>query len=282
MREILDVISENANQTEKHFGYLLIQHTKNLKRENYMILNDSQFGHLTFDDFSGQQIKLISNNAIENSVNSVDIQGPINDLPPKYDVWKVINGMTKVTSISMDLNITEIPTQAFTSKKLHSISIRTYTMHSNNITIQSKAFYNADNLFKFELYYANITKIQSQAFALAKNSSQKLEISFGRCQFSDDAFDPKSFDGIQRPVEVLFLFGNVTFIPESAFKPLLKNKENRMSVYDGLFNCLDCRNYWLIKDEKESQFLNPTCMHDTKLFFYIDEVRFYLNSHCKH
>ena len=276
------MISKNANQTEKHFEYLLIQYTKNLKRENYMILNDSQFGDLTFDDFSGQQIKLISNNAIGNSVNSVSIQGPINDLPPKYHVWKVINGMTKVTSISMDLNITEIPTQAFTSKKLHSISISVNTMHGNNMTIKSKAFYNADNLFRFQLYHANITKIQSQAFALANNSSQKLEISFGGCQFSDDAFDPKSFDGIQRQVQVIFLFGNVTFIPESAFKPLLQNKENRMSVYDGLFNCLDCRNHWLIKDKKELQFLNPICMHDTKLSFYSDQVKSYLNSHCKH
>ena len=270
------MISKSANQTEKHFSSLLIQHTNNLKRENYMVLNDSQFGHLTFDSFFAQQIKLISNNAIGNLVHSVSIQGPINHLPPKYDIWKVINGMEKVSGINMDLNITEIPTQAFTSKKISSISINI----KNNITIKSKAFYNADNLFRFEIYYSNITKIESEAFALAKNSSQKLEISFGGCQFNDDAFDPKSFSGIQRSVEVVFLFGDVNFIPESAFKPLLEDKRNRMSVYDGRFNCLDCRNHWLIKQKKESQFLNPTCMDGS--FFYSDKVRSYLDSHCKH
>ena len=206
------------NQTEKHFKKLIVYETKGLKVQDYLVLNDSSFWDITFDEFYGNNIKLISNNAFGQGAETVNtiyincILGYVDQLPPLYDIWKVLSSLVNIQHINVALNITEIPSQAFVplkgkQSKFNLIRLFTY----NAITIKKMAFFHLENLNHLH-FHSDIAKVESQAFAMNKNSSEKLRINF-RHDFDGDAFQPSSFEGIQRSVQINF-YQFVNYIPE--------------------------------------------------------------------
>ena len=134
--------------------------------------------------------------------------GNVNHQPPEYNVWKFLSGLVNLEDISIDLNITEIPSYAFiplngAQHKLQ--TIRFYT--PNEITIQNKAFYHLDHL-KVITFYSQIQRIQNQAFAFKQKSNKSndsFKIIFQHIHLDQTVFEPGSFDGIKRPTNVISL-----------------------------------------------------------------------------
>ena len=46
-------------------------------------------------------------------------------------------------------------------------------------------------------------------------------------------------------------------------------------------DCSDCKNHWLIKEEKEIQVLNALCKEDQEKTLFHQEIKQKLNSKCK-
>ena len=141
------------------------------------------------------------------------------------------------------------------------------------------AFFHLENLNHLH-FHSDIAKVESQAFAMNKNSSEKLRINF-RHDFDGDAFQPSSFEGIQRSVQINF-YQFVNYIPELWFKTILDNQNNNLyfSPYSGI-NCDDCQNVWMIKDKKDKQVVDAKCNHDFSLTLFDLEVQNDLLSKCK-
>ena len=178
----------------------------------------------------------------------------VNHQPPKNDVWKLLNTLVNVERIEIHLNITEIPSKALNLRNLNSIQIRT----QNGITIKRNAFYNVDHLKELR-FRSQINKVENEGFA-SKSSSVQLEIKFD--DVVSNAFQSDSFKGLQRPVQIEF--NSLQHLPESSFKIILDH-QNRIRVNE--INCKDCRNHWLIENQKDGQVSGVNCnKNGLKLF----------------
>lgn len=273
------------NGTQKHFKKLTIYKTENLSLDHYLVLNESSFWDITFDEFEATQIKMINNNAFGKSSSTIK---RINNLfesdghflsnsPPNYDVWKVLNSLINVEIVELGLNINEIPPEAFKAKtNLKSISIHSY----NQITIKRLSFLNLDNLVELKFVSSNIKKIQNEAFNFNSTSTKTFNLTFEQCNFNSDSFEPKSFDGIKPTFQIEFSSSKLNFISESTFKSVLNNANNIIRFNHSYLNCSDCRNQWMIKDEKEKQIQNPLCSPFRNLTLFSSETKINLSFKC--
>lgn len=96
-------------------------------------------------------------------------------------------------------------------------------------------------------YIFTFEKIQSSAFKTEKSNKQ-FYITFYLTNFTKDAFEPGTFDGIQRPTTIHFYGVNLSYLDQSVFKSFLQqNKQNNVKIENFKFNggyihCEDCRN----------------------------------------
>ena len=285
IQEVFKSISNNLEGTEKHFSQIHISQTKNLNKENYLVLNESSFWDITFDQFTGYDIKMIDNDAFGESsskIKSILIYYPIAHKPPEYDVWKMLSSLVNVQFINVRTDINEIPSQAFTPLNGKQTKLNTiYNSNYNKLIIKKMAFYNLENLTSIHFFHPEIQKIENEAFSFNKKSSQRLIIHFWYCIMNDSSFDSGSFDGIKRPTQILFDRLNISSIPESSFKSVLDNENNNVRFEYSYLNCFDCKNHWMIRDRKDKQVNNARCNHNTTLTLFSPQVRLKLNSNCK-
>ena len=252
-----------------------------------MILNDTSFSDLTFSNFYGENVKLISNNAFgkaSETIKSFTLTYPyVNHEPPKYHIWNVLSGLVNANYIYVPLNVTEIPSNAFTfingiQSKLESVAIDSY----NKLTIKSQAFYNLYHLQRISLF-ARIKKIQAEGFSFKNPSDKKLSIYFGN--LSDETiFEPRSFDGILRPVDIEIVNSNIKIIPETSFKEVMDaNKTNTLIFKDSYIDCTECKNYWMIKDRHNAtRIKDARCMNDHNSTLFSPYYRSKLVGKCAH
>lgn len=258
-------LDNDSQKNNKHFDRVFIANHRNTSLE----LDESPFADITFNRFYGFNIKFNQNNPFgkaAQTIKDLDLILHVNHQPPKYDVWKLLNTLVNVQRIDIHLNITEIPSKALNLRNLNSIQIRT----QNSIKIQQNAFYNVDNLRELR-FQSQINKIESGAFA-SKNSSVKLEMKFD--DIDSNAFESDSFKGLQRPVQIAF--DSLRYFPESSFKMILDNQNN---IRVNNVNCKDCRNHWLIKDQRDGQVYGVNC-NKNGLKLFDDKSKSFLNRIC--
>ena len=143
------------------------------------------------------------------------------------------------------------------------------------------AFYNLENLTRIQFFHPEIRKIENQAFSFNKKLSQKLTIEFFFCIMNGSSFDTGSFDGIKRPTQILFQRSNISFIPESSFKSVLNHENSNVRFEYSYLNCFDCKNHWMIRDQKDKQVNNEKCNHNTNSTLFSPQIRLKFNTNCK-
>ena len=100
-----------------------------------------------------------------------------------------------------------------------------------------------------------------------------------------DTFQNKSFDGVQRPLNITFELMNVGHLAEETFKSVLNNSKSYIEFNDRFLNisstvhCENCKNYWLIKENKQ-QVNKPECKGSKKTLFQ-QEIKTKFSQKCK-
>lgn len=273
---------------ERHFKVLKINSIKDLPENYYLILNESSFSDITFDEFNGENIKFIHNHTFNKTFNSIkyftNSNGYINHQPPEYDIWNVLNAFGNAERFTIQLDVTEIPSIAFktTMNKGHFKLKELYFGAKNKFTIRRMAFYNLNDLNYISLRANHLDHIDNEAFAFSKSSNHKLTINFQDLdQFIyDNSFENDSFKGINRPINILFWSSNITNIKENIFKSVLNDKNNLVEMTASYLNCIDCKNYWLIRDGKDHQIINAKCNENKNMTLFSAEIRYKLISDC--
>ena len=276
------------NETDKHFKQLVMGYDYyNGNYNNNIVLNDSSFWDITFDEFYGYNMKLISNNAFGKAAQTIKlfVAKRFNHQPPLYDVWKVLNSLVNVETLGLKMFITEIPSQAFMPLKGKQSKLKLVSFESHNsLTIKKMAFSNLDNLNNLH-FETDFDKVESEAFAINNGSSEKLTITFA-FPINGHVFQQKSFVGLQRSVEIRFS-GNVNYIPESSFKTILDNPNNNLTFRSRsisancTINCFDCKNVWMIRDQKDKQVIHAKCNHNNSLTLFHSQVQHDLLRKCQ-
>ena len=163
LNETFRFISDNLiNETDKSFKKIQIFNLQHKEKDTF-ILNDTSFWDITFEQFDGQHIKYISNDAFGKSSSTIK-SFKVNRLhhsPPQYDVWKLLSGFVNVEEIQVGLNGTDnndyypyenaVPSQAFVpfNGKQKNLNKITLDFTYNKAAIKKMAFYNLNNLIKY-------------------------------------------------------------------------------------------------------------------------------------
>ena len=268
-------------ENSKNFKIIQIKVTKFNANESESTLNDDSFADLKFEKFLGFGLKKISNRAFGKSSFTIKtfscFECNIQNSLPNYSIWKSLSRFPKMDKLSIGLNVTEIPTNAIRPIDGSNSQLREILFHqglsTKNITIKSMAFYNLNQLTEIEFNTMNFRTFEKDAFKFSKRSYNRLKIIFSQSNLDGVSFNNGSFDGIQRPVKIEFRLRHLNYLPESSFKSLLIIGKNRIVFGDNnvgktYINCEDCRNHWLIRDNKEYQVINAFCKEypNRKLF----------------
>ena len=277
MKKFFNSARKNLND-KKCFDGLHADFPYSQTTEN--ILDENQFSDFTLNRISMSGLTKIHTKAFGKTASTLKTfwsvqKSVIGHSPPKYDLWKSISQLTKLNYLGLGTNVTEIPENCISPVNGHESQLK--QLHLDQYfqnpfrpkwTIKSGAFQNLNQLKSLELW-GFFNKIETGAFKLNKKSDEKLNISIVSCShFSGDLFEEGAFDGIQRPVYIdLFLRPHKTdYIPESSFKSLMDNPQNQFQFYDTQVDCDDCRNDWLIRDNRRDQAGGLTCADGSKLF----------------
>lgn len=280
--------SENLNENEKHFHKIILY----VNDSDNQIIEENTFGHLTFERVTLHGIKIINSNAFNWTANKIKAfycsQCLLENQPPKYDLQTLFNQMTKLEILSIGLNVTQLSWSILPNgqQKLKRLIIKS----TQNLTIKSGAFQYQNYLYDIEIEGTTINQIQNEAFKLdSKSKLTKLFIIFNSCNLTGHSFSNSSFDGLTKQIQILFLKTDINFLNEGTFKSVLNNQSNLIvNNYEHDYNnsqskidCNDCRNFWLIKEEKENQIQNAFCKNNYNMTLFDEEITTKLSQLCK-
>ena len=198
--------------------------------------------------------------------------------------------MPKLISLDIGLNMTEIPPNAIVPVgDQTSLLFLTITEKYHNLTVKSNAFQHLNQLSEIIFFKTTIKTIEKGAFKL--NSESKLTsigIQFENCNLTGETFQNGSFDGISKPIEIIFSDSDMNYLSEGAFKTVLNNHRGSIDLFtvvssqNSKLDCSDCRNYWLIKENKQKQVTNAICKGEgNKKSLFDDDIKFKLSQKCK-
>ena len=288
LQRIFDSVSKNLAQNEKHFKgiHLFVQKSEN---ETELVFNENSLADLTFNEIYAEGFTKLSTNAFTKlgSTLKLFICSPceIANSPPNYDVWKSLTKLTQTNTLSIDLDVNEIPSNAFQSanqSQLNSIRLTS----KQNLIIKSNTFLNLNNLNQVTIESKLISKIEKNAFKFDKELNTTLTVEFSNAILSGDSFENGTFDGIQRPLSFRFWFVNIDYIPESTFKSVLNDKQNINNIVfapaeNSFIDCEDCRNQWLITNNKDNQVEGAFCKGNLNNTLFDSSTKTKLSIKCK-
>ena len=90
--------------------------------------------------------------------------------------------------------------------------------------------------------------IPKNAFNFKNPSNETLYLSLFENPINSTSFAFNSLINSKRPIRLNMSFTNITYLDEKIFLPFfVKNNKNLLYLFGVKIDCMDCRNYWLIK-----------------------------------
>ena len=170
--------------------------------------------------------------------------------------------------------------------------IRTIDIKANQLTIKTGAFDALNKVSSISFNGATIDRIERHSFK-ALNYSAFLSvgafyINFRHCKLGENVFQIGAFDGMEKIwTEITFDGMNINNLPQEVFESYLNgtklNIESNSVAFTGgsTIDCDDCKNYWLVKQDREDQIFDATCKGDNKLTLFDVEIETKLSQKCK-
>lgn len=150
-------------------------------------LEDNTFGDITFENFHGLHINKIGSNTFNKTSGKLKlfycIRCELTHEPAKYDLLAVFDRMIALETLSVGLNITEIPSDVIIpvgQSKLNSLYIKSH----QSLTIRTSAFRNLQNLYMITFTDTKIDGIEKDAFKFTNKSEKILRITFESCKLT--------------------------------------------------------------------------------------------------
>ena len=181
--------SKNLGANEKHFHEV---HIFAMSKYNPVTLEDNTFGDITFETFHGLHINKIGSNTFNRTSGKLKIFYCITcelaHEPSKYDLLAVFDRMIALETLSIGLNITEIPSDVIVpvgQSKLNNLYIKSH----QGLTIRTSAFQNLEHLYIITFTDTRIHGIEKEAFKFIDKREKVLTIKFEQCKLTGKFFN---------------------------------------------------------------------------------------------
>ena len=268
---------------EKHFGEVKLLST-NTSEER--ILGDDIFGDITFGHFTGEEIDKIGINTFNKTINKITAFRCTFMKEQNSEIFKILNQMTQLIILDINLNVPEIPKDAFAPSPSGVSSLYFMAIAlDNEMVVRSGAFRDLNQISVITFYETSIKLIENRAFKLdARSTFPKVNIEFDRCNLTGETFQRGAFDAVLKPIQITFYDSEINYLNKEAFKSVLENGKSEINFGSDktirTLDCGDCRNYWLIKENKQKQVQHAYCKGENKTLFDV-EIKTRMSQVCK-
>lgn len=256
---------KNIGSNQKHFKRVYLSAFLG-KNEFETTLQDDTFGDITFEEFEGIEITRIQSNAFSKTANKIKIfwcwSCYLKNQPPNYDLQNVFNQMTELIDLLYGLNATEMPLvkPIGGQSKLSFLLIEGHQI----LTVKSGVFQYLNKLSYLSFFQTKIKEIEKEAFKFNNRSKDEiLRINFHNCELSrlGNSFQNGSFDGAHGLFNITFRDTEISYLNKGVFQLVLNNSQSVIHLVEdtSLIDCEDCRNYWLVRDNKQNQVNDAFC-----------------------
>ena len=258
LKAIFHNFSKQLPNNEKHFKKFELNNT------SIKVLEENSFDEITFDEIRLIDCDNLTNieryafTATDWVTKSLTIYSN-SKLSMDKIIYEILSNFVNIEFILLsDIGLNEIPSKAFRPINGYQKSLKILRLYQDISKIGSNAFSNLKNLTELTLSIENLISIPDYAFEFEENSDQLFKINFVfNSNFS--AFNEKTLLNIRRPTELELT--NVNYLEEKVFLPfLLDNEKNTIKSTDvEVFDCNDCRNYWLRKNQNVNKRVTLNC-----------------------
>ena len=204
--------------------------------------------------------------------------------PPKYDIEKMFNQMTKLRKLRTGLNVSKISSNLFQKQKqLMKLEI----LLQENTTIKSSAFDQLTSIDDIKLSCQSKKHLSIESGALkfiSHKTNGIISVTFSHCSFQGNQFEFGFDNGTQRDIKIIFSQSNINYLNEKVFKPFLNDHKYDHAIkfdFYSVIDCEDCGNFWLIKENKQIKVENPHCKGQYERLLFDEDVKANLTQKCK-
>ena len=268
--KMFETLDKNLTKTEKHF--------KRFELSNDFIteLKDKTFKDITFDEIlitKCNNLVKIETNAFEGTdLVTKELTISVNPkLNMDKSIFEILSSFLNVQTIFIsDFGINEIPSNAFELINGHQKYLTHLSFYQKLTKIGSNAFSKLPSLKSLSFYLTNFQTIPAYAFQFDEHAATPFQLGF-YLSLNISAFNEKSLLFIGRPTRFyLEDVQGVTYLDEKVFLPfLLDNQNNTIEVNwanskQSIFDCSDCRNYWIKKNQNITERVSVNCSNQKK------------------
>ena len=273
---------------ETHWKNLDIRFTS---KKPQAVFPENTFGNLQFEHFTVNGLTKISSSAFSNQTGqSIEFFSCLNcrlsDQPSEFNVWKSLEPLTNLFFLEIGLDISEIPTDALGQRKR--LSVILMTSKYQNLTIKSGAFQNLEDIFLIHINSTEIASIEKEAFKFnIKKTNLTSVLELYNVTLHNDTFKEGAFDGLNKPLNIVLQKANINYFDQKVFEPFFNDREENSVVFErsvlgySYVDCEDCRNYWLIKQNRTSQVEGAICRRGFSNSLFDKSTRANLEQKCK-
>ena len=247
LKSIFHNFSKQLSNNEKHFKTFYLNNTY------IKALEENTFSEITFDEIDIKGCDNLMNiDRYAFSTTDFITKGfwlfSNSKLSMDKTIFDILSSFVNIESIYLsDIGFTEIPSKAFRPLIGYQNNLKNLTFFQEITKIGSHAFFDLKNLSKLSILTRDLISIPDYAFEFEEFSDQLFLIQFVyNSNFS--AFNEKTLLNIRRPTQLeLYNTNNAYYLEEKVFLPfLLDNEKNTIKLTEvEVFDCNDCRNYWI-------------------------------------
>lgn len=235
LEKMFTAVSKVLPPNQKHFQWISITTTSFDEKD--ATLNNNSFADITFDHFVGYGVQKMSINSLGKTASTIKkfytLNSKLQHSPPTYHIWKTLGTLINAEEMYLGLSFNDVPANSIVPVDRSESKLNILWLVFSNGIIRANAFENLNNLKKIQIQ-SNVKTIKKEAFQFSKKSASPLEIRFYASSLIGQSFQAGAFDGSQRPLVVYLDHININHLPEQAFKSILLNSQNQMSMIPSL------------------------------------------------
>ena len=268
LKAIFHNFSKQLSDNEKHFKMFYLSNTY------IKVLEENTLSDITFDEIWIMYCDNLTN-IDRYAFTSTDLMTKEVEIRQNYElsmdnsIFDILSSFVNIEFIFLqDIGVNEIPSNAFRPINGYQKNLRGLNFWNSIHKIGSHAFSNLKNLKVLSLDIFNLNSISDYAFEFEEYSDQIFIIEF--IDISDfSAFNEKTLLNIRRATELRLLDNDreIFILEEKVFLPfLLDNEKNTIHLEESqVFDCNDCRNYWIKNNQNVTNRVSGKCSNKKQL-----------------